>query len=177
MKRLYTILGVLLLFLITSCSTVRVSSDYDRSASFDQYKSFAFHEQGLADLKMNDLDKRRVVQAITSSLSAKGMSVSPYETGADLIVNISAKNKTRVDVSNPWYDPWWGYGPYWGWAGNQQIRQYKEGTLVIDFVDRRQNTLVWQGVGQGLNVSDIENKAERIPVAVEEILKKYPPTK
>ncbi|MGI9525834.1 MAG: DUF4136 domain-containing protein, partial [Weeksellaceae bacterium] len=68
------------------------------------------------------------------------------------------------------------YGPYWGMSQNR-VRQYKEGTIILDFVDRKNNTLVWQGVGEGLNVSDLENKAERIPVAIKEILENYPPKK
>ncbi|MXV37261.1 DUF4136 domain-containing protein [Flavobacteriaceae bacterium Ap0902] len=176
MKNLFSILGVMLLFFITSCSTVHVTSDYDRNANFDAYQSFAFHEKGLNDLKMNDLDKRRIVTAITNELKAKGMTVSSYETAADLLINISAKKNTKVDVEvNPWYNPWWGYGPYWG--SPNRVRQYKEGTIILDFVDRRNNTLVWQGVGEGLNISAIESKAERIPVAVKEILEKYPPKK
>lgn len=172
MKFLLPILGLFMVINLSSCNTVRVSSDFDRSANFDQYKSFAFHEKGLADLKMNDLDKRRVVSAITQTLQSKGMTMAQYETAADLIINIAAKNKTRVDI-DPWYDPWWGWGPMWG--GQQRVSQYKEGTLILDFVDRRNNTLVWQGIGQGLNVSNLESKAEKIPVAVEEILEKYPP--
>lgn len=174
MKNLYVIFGMLMLLAFTSCNTVRVSSDYDRNANFDQYKSFTFHQKGLSELKMNDLDKRRVVAAITQTLSQKGMQLNQHETAADLIINISARKKTRVDV-DPWYDPWWGYGPYWG--NQQRVSQHKEGTIILDFVDRRTNTLVWQGVGQGLNISDIERKAEKIPVAVDEILEKYPPKK
>lgn len=171
MKNLYILFGMLLLLAVTSCNTVRVSTDYDRNANFDQYKTFAFHQQGLTDLKMNDLDKRRVVEAIGQALVIKGMTAATAETNADLVINLAAKNKTRVNV-NPSYDPWWG-GPYWG--SSQNVSQYKEGTLILDFIDRRQNTLVWQGVGEGLNVSDIQSKADKIPLAVEEILAKYPP--
>ena len=171
MRNLYTIFGMLMLFAFTSCNTVRVSSDYDRSADFSQYKTFAFHQKGLADLKMNDLDKRRIVEAIGQTLSSKGMTVASAETNADLVINLAAKSKTRVNV-DPYYDPWWG-GPYWG--PSQRVSQYKEGSIIIDFIDRRKNTLVWQGVGDGLNVSDIENKSTKIPLAVEEILAKYPP--
>lgn len=174
MKYFIPILGMFMLFAFTSCNTVRVSTDYDRAANFSEYKTFAFHENGLKSLKMNDLDKRRVVGAITQTLQSKGMTAAQSESAADLIVNISAKNKTRVEVS-PAYDPWWGWGPYWG--GNQRVNSYKEGALILDLIDRRQNILVWQGIGQGLNVSDIESKADKIPVAVEEIFKNYPPKK
>lgn len=171
MSRIYLILGIITLLSLSSCNTVRVSTDYDRNANFEQFQTFAFHQQGLSDLNMNDLDKRRIVEAISQELTSKGMSAAASENSADLVINISASNKTRVNVQ-PYYDPWW-YGPYWG--RTQRVSQHKEGSLILDFIDRQRNTLVWQGVGEGLNVSDIQRKADRIPVAVQEILSKYPP--
>lgn len=177
MRNLITLLGGIFILLLSSCTTVRVATDYDRNVSFDQYKSFAFHQKGLDELKMNDLDKRRVVKAISNQLTQKGLSAANNENTADLIINISAKKNTRIDVdTHPWYNPWWGFGPYWGNYDNR-IREYKEGTLILDFVDAQNNMLVWQGIGEGLNVSDLENKAERIPKAIEEILSEYPPKK
>lgn len=161
-----------MLFALTSCNTVRVSTDYDRNANFEQYQTFAFHEKGLNDLNMNDLDKRRVVDAISQNLTSKGM-IQTHSENPDLVINISATNKTRVNV-DPYYDPWW-HGPYWG--RTQRVTQYKEGTLILDIVDRQQNTLIWQGVGEGLNVSDIQRKADKIPDAVNEILAKFPPNR
>lgn len=175
MKTLYAIFGMVILLAFSSCNTVRVSSDYDRAVDFAQYKSFAFHQKGLERLKMNDLDKRRVVSAIVKEMQAKGMAESKSELTADLIINLSAKSKTRVDV-RPNFNPWWGYGPFWGNTG-ERVTQHKEGTVIMDFVDRKNNTLVWQGVGAGLNISNLEGKAEKIPLAVQEILKKYPPSK
>lgn len=175
MKTLYAIFGIVMLLAFTSCNTVRVSSDYDREADFTQYKTFAFHQKGLVDLKMNDLDKRRIVSAIVKEMQTKGMAQSQNEKTADLIINLSAKSKTRVDV-RPDFNPWWGYGPFWGNSG-QRVSQHKEGTIIMDFVDRKKNTLVWQGVGAGLNISNLEGKAEKIPLAVQEILEKYPPKK
>lgn len=171
MSRIYLILGMIIFLSLSACNTVRVSTDFDRNANFDQYQSFAFHQAGLSDLNMNDLDKRRVVDAVTQTLTAKGMTLASSENIADLVINISATNKTKVNVE-PYYDPWW-YGPYWG--RTQRVSQYREGTLILDFIDRRQNTLVWQGVGAGLNVSDIQRKADKIPEAVQTILSKYPP--
>ncbi|MDO5511030.1 MAG: DUF4136 domain-containing protein [Weeksellaceae bacterium] len=177
MKRIYGIVAVIVLFALTSCNTVRVSSDYDRQTNFSELRTFAFHEQGLADLNMNDLDKRRVVTAITSELSSKGMTMNNSATAADIIVNISAKHTNRVNY-NQWYSPWWGWGPMWGGMGmgHTSVNQYKEGTLILDFVDRRRNVLVWQGVASGMNISRLEKKEENIPAAVKRILEKFPPS-
>src|SRR5690554_6133734 len=97
MNKIYIIIGILMLFALTSCNTVRVSTDYDRNANFEQYQTFAFHEKGLNDLNMNDLDKRRVVDAISQNLTSKGM-IQTHSENPDLVINISASNKTRVNV-------------------------------------------------------------------------------
>ena len=176
MNKILSILGMVMLLALTSCGTVSVSSDYDRGVNFVQYKTFAFHEKGLKDLKMNDLDKRRVVGAIQKNLENKGLQITSNESTADIIINIAAKTENHVNIM-PWYDPWWGaWGPY-GYWGAPAVREYKDGTLIIDLVDRKNNTLVWQGIGYGLDLYRITDKAERIPKAVEEILSKYPPEK
>ena len=36
--------------IFTSCSSVRVASDYDKRASFDNYKTFAFFKTGIDNL-------------------------------------------------------------------------------------------------------------------------------
>lgn len=178
MKNKYlAILGMMTLLFFTSCGTVSVTSDYDRSANFAQYKTYAFHKEGLDELKMNDLDKRRVVKAIASEMVEKGFKVIPHESHADIIINISAKTQKRVEVDRPFYNPWWGPWGYGGYWDRPAVRTYKDGTLIIDFVDAKSNTLVWQGVGKGLNLYDLKSKAERIPKAVDEVLAKYPPVK
>ena len=176
MNKILSIMGMVMLLALTSCGTVSVSSDYDRNANFAQYRTFAFHDKGLKDLKMNDLDKRRVVGAIQQNLENKGFQVTSTESNADIIINISAKTENHVDVT-PWYTPWWGPWGMNGYWYSPRVVNYKDGTLILDFVDAKNNILVWQGVGSGLNLYRITDKAERIPKAVEEILSKYPPKK
>ncbi|MDB4242372.1 DUF4136 domain-containing protein, partial [Polaribacter sp.] len=56
------------------------------------------------------------------------------------------------------------------------ISQYSEGTLFIDFIDRKKKELIWQGVGTGaLRMQSREKKELRIKEFVNEILAKYPP--
>ena len=51
--------------------------------------------------------------------------------------------------------------------------RFKEGTLVIDIVDRKTKELVWQGIGS--DVLDPSGPHENLINAVQEILKKFPP--
>ena len=103
-------LFLLVLFALTSCATVRVVSDYDKEANFNDYNSFAFYKPGVDKAKISDLDKKRVLRAIESQMTAKGMTKS--ETPS-LLVSFFTKEKERVDVYNNHY----GYG----WLGMESM--------------------------------------------------------
>ncbi|QNJ97942.1 DUF4136 domain-containing protein [Constantimarinum furrinae] len=167
-------LPVLLLFVFTSCTTVRVVSDYDRQANFNAYTSFAFYKPGIDQAKISDLDKKRILRAIESELSAKGMSKSDSPS---LLVSIFTKERERVDVYQRNYGYGWGWNPWWygGYYGNTVSRS-TEGSLYIDLIDAKTNELVWQGIGSAkLITDDIDEKEERIREIVREILAEYPP--
>ena len=93
----YLILITVIVFSMTSCESVRVAADYDRGASFDTYKSFAFFKDGIDKAKISDLDKRRILRAVESEMLAKGFVKSKTP---DLLVNIFTKERQEVNVYN-----------------------------------------------------------------------------
>ncbi len=175
MKNIITILGFFGLLMFTSCNVVNVTSDYDRQVNFTNYKTYSFHQKGIDKLDINDLDKRRIIAAIEQNLAAKGF--TRVTSDPDLLVNILASSTKEVDVNDNWY----GYGPYgyYGgyWGGYPTVTEYTAGKIIIDIVDDKRNILVWQGIGSGLNLSNVSSKADRIPKAIDEILSKFPPQK
>lgn len=175
MKKIIAIFSILSLFAFTSCNVVSVTTDYDREANFTTYKTYSFHEKGLEKLAINDLDKRRIVAAIEQNLAIKGF--TQVTTQPDLLINVLASSTKEIDVNdNLGYGPYGYYGGYWGGA-YPTVSEYTAGKIIIDIIDDKRNILVWQGVGSGLNLSNIDNKAERIPKAIDEILSKFPPQK
>lgn len=168
-------LPVLLLFLVASaCSTVRVATDYDTKANFNDYNSFAFFKPGVDKAQISDLDKKRILRAIDAQLTNAGMikSESP-----DLLVSIFTKERERVDVYNNNFGFGWGWNPWWGGGfGGRTVSRTTEGTLYIDLIDAKTSDLVWQGMGTA-NIANlsVEKKEERIRLIVSEILAKYPP--
>jgi hypothetical protein len=63
-----------------------------------------------------------------------------------------------------------------GGSTNLNINQYTEGTLFIDFIDKNNNELIWQGIGSGaMKMSNIEKKEKRISDLVNKIILAYPP--
>ena len=72
--RIFSLLLVTI-FVLQSCGSVRVVSDYDTSVDFSKYKTFAFFKPGIDKAKINDIDKRRILKAIEVNLLDKGLTV------------------------------------------------------------------------------------------------------
>lgn len=169
------LLPVLFLFILGACSSVRVNSDYDSKADFSQYKTYAFHKNGVDKVEISELDKKRILRAIDAELSKKGMTKSE---NPDLLINIFTKEREKIDVTQ--YNAGWGYG--WGygwnpylWGGRTYVSSNTEGTLYIDLIDAKKKELVWEGKGIGYLTENREQKEKIINEFVAKILTQYPP--
>jgi len=179
MKNILKFLPVTLLALVvTSCTSVRVASDYDKNANFNTYKTFAFFKTGIDKAEISDLDKRRILRAIEAELQAKGFTKSE---NPDMLVSIFTKSREKVNVYNNGWGPYgygWGWSPwYWGGYGygGSTVSTTTEGVLYIDLIDAKKKELVWQGMGTGYLSKVMEKKEERIKEFVNKIMEKYPP--
>jgi hypothetical protein len=173
--KILKLLFLLCLVILTSCSSVKVVTDYDTKVDFTSYKTFAFYKKGIDKASVSDLDKKRIMRAVEAELVAKGFSKS---VNPDILVSIFTKSREQVNVSdNNIGIGWgWGYNPWFYGRTNININQYTEGTLFIDFIDKNTNELIWQGIGSGaMKMSNIEKKEERINEFVYEIISTYPP--
>lgn len=171
------ILSVSLLFVLASCSSVSVNSDYDKNATFDNYKTYAYNKTAIDKVEISDLDKKRILHSIDEVMTLKGFSKS--ET-PDVLINFFTKEREQVDVTQ--FNAGWGYGWGWGWnpwmwGGSTSINKYTEGTLTIDVIDAKKKELVWQGIGTGDLTKCAEKKDENIKGFVTKILEQYPPQK
>ena len=52
-----------------SCASIKTSFDYDVNTDFSQFKTFAFFKPGIDKAKISDLDKRRIMSSIETTLS------------------------------------------------------------------------------------------------------------
>ncbi len=69
------------------------------------------------------------------------------------------------------------YGGYYGrgyGGGGSYLRTYKEGTLILDFVDPETMQLIWRGWAT-FAFDDPDKAARYVNKAVKKILKKFPP--
>ena len=173
--KILKLLFLLCLVILTSCSSVKVVTDYDTKVDFTSYKTFAFYKKGIDKASVSDLDKKRIMRAVEAELVAKGFNKS---ANPDILVSIFTKSREQVNVSdnNVGIGWGWGYNPWFYGRTNININQYTEGTLFIDFIDKKTNELIWQGIGSGaMKMSNIEKKEERINEFVYKIISTYPP--
>ena len=132
------ILPLLLLFLVASCSSVYVNTDYDKKVDFTQYKTYAYYKTGIDKVEISDLDKKRILRSIDEVMLTKGFTKSDTP---DLLININAKAQKNVDVNQFNYG-WgfgWGWNPFWG--GNTMVSTSTDGILTIDLIDAKQKEL------------------------------------
>lgn len=178
------IIPILFLGLIYSCSpTVKVSTDYDHTANFSEFKTFAVYDLKAQQGQVNQLNADRVTNAIRAEMIAKGFTES---ANPDLKVNAVSilKNKTSVSADTNFYGYGGMYRPYGYWGGGAMMGganttfntyDYVDGSLVIDIVSAKSQKLVWQGIGNAEIDSKPDNPEEFINNSIKKILAGFPP--
>ena len=145
-------------------------SDYDRDVTPTQYSTYKWADMDEIEtlnnpLYYNELTDKRIRQAANTEISNRGY----IETNdAELIIHYHIVVEDQSIIRN---DPYGEYSPYWK---QQSIIQYKEGSIIIDFMDANTNNLVWRGWATAvINRSSDINK-ELISNSIVKIFKEYP---
>ena len=177
MRRL--VMGLVFLgALIGGCASTRVRVQYDETADFSAYKTFYFNKaqpksQGRTGAVHDPLFNKDIMQEIRPLMEAKGFGEATRRDEADLLVVFYAYTRQHREFVPPTYVVG-RRGRVWA-ASPGHVYNYKEGTLVIDIVDRAHKELVWRGVGTDVVGRGLP-KAELVK-AVEAILADFPPGK
>ena len=158
----------------------KVSYDYEKSANFAAFKTYALKDGTKVGQPLID---DRIVAAIEQELAAKGL--TKVDANPDVFVVYHTSFDKQKDISTFSSGYGGGYGPYgWGWGGGwaggtttTQVRDILMGTLVIDIADAKKKQLAWRGMGT--KEVDMQAKPEKrdksITNAVKKIFKNYPP--
>jgi len=176
MMKKFLVIPVLLAFV--ACSTVKIGYDYDKSADFSKYKTYAFSEETMK-MPINQLNRDRLIKATEAEMAAKGFTKSD---NPDAILDLRIKGE-EVQTATATTTGGYGYGyGRWGYGGGFSTTQvnydkYVEGSLFITLVDKATEKIVWQGTGKKTldeNASS-QKKEENINYAVKQIFTNYPP--
>ena len=172
-----------ILLIITACSSIKTSFDYDKEVDFTKYKTYAFSEDAV-NLKIDDLNRKRLLSALESQLALKGFTKSATP---DIIVDIHVKGQQYQTATATTTGTGYGYGGYYGYRGygygsgftTTQVTydNYTEGTLTVAFVDVDRKQIVWQGTGVKTidENASAQKREENINYAIQQIMANYPP--
>lgn len=163
------LLPIFILLISASCATIKITSDYDKSAPFTSFKSYTFTPEALT-LGIDELNRNRVIKAVENELSLKGFTKSE---NPDVLINLKINSTTKQTATTTG-----GYGYRWG-GGVTSVSydSYVEGTLFVEMIDAAKKQIVWQGRGTGtINPDASADKREKnINYSVQQIFTQYPP--
>lgn len=178
MKKKLLLLPVLsLLLLMVSCGpTLQVTSDYDHSANFSNYKTFRIVKLEQQQQTINQLNQNRIIEAVRSEMKSKGFT---EVEDADLFVNIVVILKDEKQLTANTYGYGGGYRPY-AWGGGYSsttvnVENYKNGSLIVEVADAKTKNLLWEGIGNRDIDSPSSNPDQAIKDAVKSIMASFPP--
>jgi len=174
-----------LALILTACSGIQVTSDYDKTVDFNKYKTYSFYSwEQKSDQLLSRFDKERIENSVGEELESR--SLKYVESGGDLTVSLFVVMEQKT--SRTAYTDHYGGGGYydydapWGWGMGHSTTTYQEsdyivGTLVIDLFDAGTKKLIWQGVGSGTVDEDPQRRANKLPQEIGQIFYKFPKEK
>ena len=158
-----------LLLIINSCG-VYVQFDYDSDVNFNNYNSYSFYEPDIEKVEISDLDKKRILKSLDIGLKSKGLIRS---NDPDILVTFETHSKEMVYMNNYFS---YGWNPFFYRYPYSSAYSSVQGTLYINFIDSKNQQLVWQGKGEGVLNEYSKDRDKMIGNFVESILEEFPPT-
>lgn len=167
-------ISIFLMIICTSCATINVKHDYDKTTDFSEYKTYNY----FSDMQtgMSELDTKRLINALNLELQNRGFQLTE---NASFYIDIkssdyqeSQRNTVGVGMGGTGRNVGGGIsiGIPVGQANvNRQV--------IIDFVDDTKKGLFWQAVSEysyNPNATP-EKRSALFKSLVEKALSNYPP--
>ena len=172
---------------LAGCSTMKVATEYEASAPFDTYKTWAWLSvdpgQDQAAAIRNPMVRKMVVEAVEREMAKKSLVKTSPDASPDFFVSVIGAANRRIEVTSYGYayaGPY-AYAPYGAYPvvaapAATEMREVADGTLLLDFVDAKQKKLVWRGTASD-SVTSVETVRSTVDEAVRKMLENYPPAK
>lgn len=182
MKRVITLMAaVVLMGLLSGCSTKSVVYDFSETADFTQFQTFQYKSSEATLERNNSLVHTRIVEAIRREMTASGLT----ETDNDPDVYVSYYGDTnetvRLNTTYMGYSGWSSRHRHYRGSSMTMVTStttattITTGTLLIDIWDAREPALVWRGEVSSSLSGDPARDADRINNGVAAVLKNFPP--
>ena len=177
-KTLALALFGLLLCNSLSLFAASISTDYDHSANFSQYKTYSWLKVQAGD----SLWAERIQQDVDTQLAAKGWTKVESNGNASVTAFRSTKEQPTMET---FYD---GLGGGWGWRGRggfggggmgmstTTTENTKVGTTVVDIFDSQTKQLLWRGTESADLGSNAEKNTKSLAKEMADLFKRFPPS-
>ena len=170
-----------LLSLVTACATpLEATMDFDSGFDFTKVQKLAIQpvdREDLSSLQISDMQEARIDRALADELQRKGFEIVSDNSQADLYMIWHLVTEERTDVrsyNSMSYYNCWRCGPT---VSDVSVRQFTEGTLIVDMIDPSRNQSVWRATIQSKLSSKPDpekGEAKRIEAAAA-LFSEFPP--
>jgi Domain of unknown function (DUF4136) len=184
---LKSIIYILALIQLSSCSSTKVISDKDSTEDFTQFKTFEYYGwTDSSDQILSRFDKERIEAAFADEGRKRGLTRN--DSNGDVIVVLfvtgEIKTQTTAQTNTMGVGGMSGRGrgmgsPGWGWGATQSHTvinetNYLVGTLMIEMYDKQDQKLIWQAIGTKTISENPKKRESGIPKKVAAIMREYP---
>ena len=152
---------------IVGCATLNVSSHVERGINFADYVTYDWGQRDLFPVGDPRLDNNEFFRDHLEGALEQRLAVKGYERvkdgEPDVLIHYHATVSQRLDVRAA--DQ--AYVSCYGEDCAAYFSDFEQGTIVVDFVDRRTNKLIWRGWAQDTMTGVIDNQ-DRLERQVDE---------
>jgi hypothetical protein len=183
-----------LALLVAGCAgPSKVLTDFDPSAEFSAFRTYAFTgvtDQDQGGVLANSLLRKRIEAMVGQQLTAKGLQQVGSGERSDLLVHfwVAVKDKQRVESTGmppgAYYGGRYGWGPNYPYGGRYgagaygvTTYEYQEGTLIVDLVESSKKELVWRATIVGTLSGSPEENLKMVDTGVAKAFEDYPPAR
>jgi hypothetical protein len=181
-KKSIVLSGILLgVLFLAGCDGIKTSVGFEQAADFTSYQTFSWLDQKNPGIK--ETAHQIIMLAVEEELRFKGLEKDYEKPDLHVVYYADGDEHVRVDTTyyGYAYGPGWYGGPYYrnmyvsAVGSRSTVREYVEGTLIVDLVDTSTNQLVWRGSVTGTvdrNSNAVENLVRK---GLNKVFKKFPP--
>jgi len=154
--------------LLASCgsSGPSVKSDVNKLKSYDSYAYLPNKDTIISRDYNNDAINETIIETINANMREEGFVLDKLQPGVLIYVHAMFDEKVAVNANPvytnyPYYRPGFYIGPYYQdymydnyftiqRVNGPRVKQvpYRERSIVIDFIDRRSNEILWRGTSE-----------------------------
>ncbi len=173
------IVFLLLLAPVFAQSQILVSYNKADDVDFSKFKTFQVYSLDVKNIPEFEQKKEGLnllILEINDQMISRGyqkVSKNP-DLMINIGVNITAEVQTRETDFRRDAPMYIGQRNYHWESEEVVVRNFTEGTVTLDIVDKLKNELIWQAVSSGVLSKKREKNKKKIVKAVQKLFKKFP---